>query len=77
MLIWKVIEANPGITRAGIWERVEHGIPEGYALRRFHSKVGPQASGPTLVASARHIKVNCRQQARRRHMILLVLASGY
>lgn len=35
MLIWKVIEANPGIDRAGIWARVEHGIPEGYALRRL------------------------------------------
>jgi hypothetical protein len=33
MLIWKVIAANPGITRAQIWERVEHGIPLGYALR--------------------------------------------
>jgi hypothetical protein len=33
MLIWKVIAANPGITRAEIWERVEHSIPEGYALR--------------------------------------------
>ena len=35
MLIWKIIEANPGIDRAGIWERAEHGIPEGYALRRY------------------------------------------
>lgn len=35
MLIWKVIAANPGITRQGIWEHVEHGIPEGYALRRY------------------------------------------
>jgi hypothetical protein len=35
MLIWKVIAANPGITRQGIWARVEHDIPIGYATRRF------------------------------------------
>jgi hypothetical protein len=34
MLIWKVIAANPGITREEIWKRVEHSIPEGYAVRR-------------------------------------------
>ena len=35
MLIWKVIAANPGITRAEIWERVEHSIPDGYARRLY------------------------------------------
>lgn len=35
MLIWKVIAANPGITRTGIWEHVEHSIPEGYATRVY------------------------------------------
>jgi hypothetical protein len=35
MLIWKTIKANPGITREQLWEKVEHGIPSGYALRRF------------------------------------------
>lgn len=37
MLIWKVMAANPGITRAGIWERIEHDIPAGYALRMYGS----------------------------------------
>jgi hypothetical protein len=35
MLIWKVIAANPGITRAQIWERIEHSIPAGYARRMY------------------------------------------
>lgn len=35
MLIWKTIKANPGITRSEIWAKVEHGIPDGYALRRW------------------------------------------
>jgi hypothetical protein len=35
MLIWKVIAANPGIDRAGIWAKIERQIPEGYALRSY------------------------------------------
>jgi hypothetical protein len=35
MLIWKVIAANPGITREEIWKQVEHGIPDGYAKRLY------------------------------------------
>lgn len=45
MLIWKVIAARPGITRKQIWERVEHSIPEGYALRIY------QRAGLRSVAS--------------------------
>lgn len=35
MLIWKVIHANPGITRDEIFARVEQQIPEGWAKRRY------------------------------------------
>ena len=35
MLIWKVIEANPGITQDEIWNRVQDDIPPGYALRCY------------------------------------------
>jgi hypothetical protein len=48
MLIWKVIAANPGINRQGIWERIEHDIPAGFAMRRFPSKVDRSASRSTL-----------------------------
>lgn len=45
MLVWKVIAADPGITFDEIWERVEHGIPEGYALRRYSTS----AHGKTII----------------------------
>jgi hypothetical protein len=51
MLIWKVIAANPGITRAEIWEHVEHSIPEGYATRMYVRnalKSTPEPSGVDL-----------------------------
>lgn len=35
MLIWKVIDANPGITREEIFAKVEQGIPAGWAKRRY------------------------------------------
>lgn len=35
MLIWKIIDANPGITCDEIWEQVEDRIPMGYALRLY------------------------------------------
>ena len=35
MLVWKVIHANPGITRQEIFARIEHQIPSGWALRRY------------------------------------------
>lgn len=41
MLIWKVVNANPGITRQGIWEKIEHEIPTGYALRRYANSQKP------------------------------------
>jgi hypothetical protein len=44
MLIWKVIAASPGITRAQIWARVEHDIPAGYAKRRFAKSAKYRAS---------------------------------
>jgi hypothetical protein len=57
MLIWKVIAANPGIDRAGLWAKVEHGIPEGYALRKYESqrnRLKSQADGSAgLLRAAR------------------------
>jgi hypothetical protein len=52
MLIWKVIEANPGITRAGIWERVEHDIPAGYALRSYAADMAKKGKSLEAVAPA-------------------------
>jgi len=53
MLIWKVIAANPGITRAEIWKHVEHGIPDGYAIRRYvrARSVGARPPAPTKARS--------------------------
>lgn len=52
MLIWKVIAANPGISRQGIWEQAEHSIPEGYATRMYARNGGikstPDGSGVDL-----------------------------
>jgi hypothetical protein len=51
MLVWKVIAANPGITRQGIWDHVEHSIPAGYATRlyiRCAMKSTPDAGGVDL-----------------------------
>lgn len=39
MLIWKVIDANPGITADQLFEKIEHQIPSGYALRTYAAKV--------------------------------------
>jgi len=41
MLIWKTIEANPGITRDEIFAKIEHQIPAGWAKRKFatHYKI--------------------------------------
>lgn len=57
MLIWKVIAANPGITRSQIWERVEHDIPAGFAIRRFarSSKGGAHDTAPPLGTARRFI----------------------
>lgn len=46
MLIWKTIEANPEITRDGIWKLIEHAIPAGYAIRRF-SKINENLAEPS------------------------------
>ena len=35
MLIWKTIDANPGITRDEIFGKIEHEIPAGWAKRRY------------------------------------------
>lgn len=50
MLIWKVVAASPGITRQGIWQRVEHDIPAGYA-RRLYPDVVPGPMGTTSARS--------------------------
>jgi len=49
MLIWKVIAASPGITRAQIWEQVEHSIPEGYAIRLYMRNGAPWITDPSLI----------------------------
>ena len=49
MLIWKVIAASPGITRAQIWERVEHDIPAGYAARLYVRHGKTRTRDPSLV----------------------------
>lgn len=56
MLIWKVIDANPGITRDEIFAKVEHEIPAGWAKRRYiqAGKIGgAAASVPPILARAR------------------------
>lgn len=58
MLVWKAIDANPGIDRAGIWKIVEAGIPAGYALRRYVKMRGwsvAEASATDLSAARSHV----------------------
>ena len=42
MLVWKVIEAHPGITMAELFVMVEERIPSGWALRRWSKTVRGQ-----------------------------------
>jgi len=68
MLIWKIIEANPGITRAGIWERVEHDIPAGYALR-IHAACEKPIAQPSAIGLTRargFVLTNALKQMRNR-----------
>ena len=65
MLIWKVIDANPGITREEIFAKVEHEIPAGWAKR--------------LYINANKIRVDGTSAARileraRRHAFMQTLA---
>ncbi len=68
MLIWKVIAANPGITRAEIWERVEHDIPAGYAQRLYAGwrKSIVANDSPTILPRARrHVLTDVLCQMRK------------
>jgi hypothetical protein len=56
MLIWKTINANPGITREEIFAKVEHEIPPGWARRRYinHYKIsGDRGSSPLILERSR------------------------
>ena len=56
MLIWKVIDANPGITREEIFAKVEHEIPAGWAKRRYIQAgkiAGNRAESPAILTRAR------------------------
>jgi hypothetical protein len=58
MLIWKTIKANPGITRDELLAKIEHGIPEGYALRRYanaRQSVAANGSAATLWRARRYV----------------------
>jgi hypothetical protein len=72
MLIWKVIAANPGITRAEIWKRVEHSIPDGYAMRVYAQDVASQSRkrrvepAPLLLDGARGYVLTRRLKDMRR-----------
>ena len=52
MLIWKVIDANSGITRDEIFAKIEHQIPAGWARRRYVGqakvKLGAESLGHNL-----------------------------
>lgn len=52
MLIWKVIDANPGITRAEIFAKVEDQIPLGYAKRRYDAHYRSRGRGADREASS-------------------------
>jgi len=64
MLIWKVIAASPGITRQGIWEQVEHGIPEGYAMRRY-MRARPGVSARSIESARNYVLSDALTQMRR------------
>ena len=51
MLIWKVIDANPGITRDEIFAKIEHEIPAGWAKRRYinYRKINADSQSPALI----------------------------
>ena len=70
MLIWKVIAASPGITRAQIWERVEYDIPVGYAMRRYPAsrKAGKNAFIPASTARS-YVLSDVLQEMRKRRTI--------
>lgn len=71
MLIWKVIAANPGITRAGIWERVEQDIPVGYAVRlqasdRARKKLAPRTPGANFSSARGFVLTDVLSKMRKR-----------
>jgi hypothetical protein len=63
MLIWKTIDANPGITDDEIFAKIEHRIPAAWALRRYdndqtsHGLLGLRATpkAEQLKAARRYI----------------------
>ena len=69
MLIWKVIAANPGITRAEIWRHVEHSIPDGYAIRRY-SRARNVGAGPSTPTKARSYILTDTLNSMRRNGII-------
>jgi hypothetical protein len=50
MLIWKMVDANPGITRRELFAKIEHDIPPGWAERRYKSRKRKQ---PGTIAETR------------------------
>jgi hypothetical protein len=76
MLIWKTIKANPGITRAELWKKVEHGIPEGYAQRMYarHGVKGWSRDGFLLhpERARNYVLMNSLRSLRRSNKIVLV-----
>lgn len=85
MLIWKVIEANPGLSTDEIWERVEHRIPAGYALRRYatsnpskiKSRQDATSSAPDLLRAARRWVLRNRLWEMRRNKSIEQVGDGY
>jgi hypothetical protein len=81
MLIWKTIKANPGITRDQLWKRVEHGIPEGYALRRYAAELKaierrsgrtPNGSGVRLTQARGYVLTHALARLRGRGSVVRV-----
>lgn len=51
MLVWKVIDANSGITRPEIFAKIEDQIPSGYAIRRYAAAKKSVARAPATLSA--------------------------
>jgi hypothetical protein len=80
MLIWKTIDASPGITRDEIFEKIEHEIPPGWAKRRYAVEIGRSENVESLpiMNARRYILTHTLRMMRSKHLsIICDDAGGY
>lgn len=78
MLIWKVIDANPGITRDEIFDRIEHEIPAGWAKRRYLNQMDRWDRDRSIdLAAARRYVLTHTLKMMRLHGSIANAEAGY